>query len=656
VNNTVHTIDEGSNSWDDGTYGNYWSDQPDYNDWNGDGIVDTPVVIDSDSRDNYPLIVPWGDPFNRPIKLDIIADDEIEVGKYLNITFSSTDPDGDPPFYEIYSNPETDFLFENNTGFFSYLGKQKDIGQISFEVRVYDQNGSRYSSKFTVDVLHKNYPPVVEPMDMIYAYPGESKRVKINFSDPNNDDVNIYVIQTDAPFFINVDHEGYLSFRANEDQVGRFHAILNFSDNNGTHTLFRVEITIIPHNVPPEIVPIKDQIGYINEKFEIDVEVIDPNSDIFTFHINYSGEGSSTIDNDGHVEIVPSDADIGYQTVLIRVSDNNGSYDEEGFRLRIDDTIKPTAVITGSLIVDEGEDLKLHGLGSTDNGKIVRYLWTFVDVVDREIDGPYLNYSFRSKGIHEITLTVYDEWNNFGEATVTVDVLDSISPIADAGEDRMIPVGAVFTFNSTGSSDNGVIVKWEWSFEYDGGTIKLDGAFPEFAFDIAGEYTVLLTVFDQSGNTGEGQVVITVTDKGILTGTVLDRDGNPIYCVKVTVVDEYGYEYETVTEGGEFSINVTMGTVSWTLSKDGYRSVSGTSEIFPMGITEIDLSGKFMEKEDPTRPDGGSGGFPIFIVIISAVILFIIIVAVGLLVLLRKVKDKEESHDKSDSDLRDLPS
>jgi parallel beta-helix repeat protein len=49
-----------SQVWDNGypSGGNYWSDYPGTDD-NGDGIGDTPYVIDQWNQDNYPLMLPW---------------------------------------------------------------------------------------------------------------------------------------------------------------------------------------------------------------------------------------------------------------------------------------------------------------------------------------------------------------------------------------------------------------------------------------------------------------------------------------------------------------------------------------------------------------------------------------------------------------------
>jgi len=63
-NNLVDNIDQvwaestTTNSWDDGSHGNYWSNYAGV-DTNGDGIGDTPHVINGNNQDRYPLMNPW---------------------------------------------------------------------------------------------------------------------------------------------------------------------------------------------------------------------------------------------------------------------------------------------------------------------------------------------------------------------------------------------------------------------------------------------------------------------------------------------------------------------------------------------------------------------------------------------------------------------
>ena len=81
INNTHQAYDYGSQSWDNGSIGNYWSD---YNgtDSNNDDIGDSPYYIDNDSVDRYPLMY---NPF-----ADMVAPTIEDVYAYTNVTNGTT--------------------------------------------------------------------------------------------------------------------------------------------------------------------------------------------------------------------------------------------------------------------------------------------------------------------------------------------------------------------------------------------------------------------------------------------------------------------------------------------------------------------------------------------------------------------------------------
>jgi parallel beta-helix repeat protein len=75
-----------ANKWDNGypSGGNYWNDRPRLDFYSGifqnesgsDGIVDTPYIVDSNNKDNYPLMKPWKTFENETIF--ILADGSID--------------------------------------------------------------------------------------------------------------------------------------------------------------------------------------------------------------------------------------------------------------------------------------------------------------------------------------------------------------------------------------------------------------------------------------------------------------------------------------------------------------------------------------------------------------------------------------------------
>jgi PKD repeat protein/RNA polymerase subunit RPABC4/transcription elongation factor Spt4 len=92
------------------------------------------------------------------------------------------------------------------------------------------------------------------------------------------------------------------------------------------------------------------------------------------------------------------------------------------------------------------------------------------------------------------------------EVSTTPTELDETPPVASAGQDLTVNVGATVTFSAAGSTDNVGIVSYEWDF---GDGTSGTGVTISHTYEDVGTYNVTLTVTDAAGNFSTVTIVIT---------------------------------------------------------------------------------------------------------------------------------------------------
>ncbi|TEU17356.1 MAG: PKD domain-containing protein [Anaerolineales bacterium] len=85
----------------------------------------------------------------------------------------------------------------------------------------------------------------------------------------------------------------------------------------------------------------------------------------------------------------------------------------------VSDNQPPTAVISGPTSGLVGQTLTFSGVGSSDDGDIVRYAWDFGD--GNTDSGKEVTHSYSAAGSYKVTLTVTDDGNGTDQVVAQIE-------------------------------------------------------------------------------------------------------------------------------------------------------------------------------------------------------------------------------------------
>jgi len=157
MNNTNQAlVSTSSNAWDNGSRGNYWSDYGGM-DNNHDGIGDTPYVIDSNNRDNYPLMNPRIP--EHDIAVVSVAPSKTAVGQNFTVSIYAT-VENQGEYTEMFdltlTNPSTrkatallaessmlyTFVWNTNISYWGNYTISADVTHLAGETDTLDNNST----------------------------------------------------------------------------------------------------------------------------------------------------------------------------------------------------------------------------------------------------------------------------------------------------------------------------------------------------------------------------------------------------------------------------------------------------------------------------------------------------------------------------------
>ena len=214
----------------------------------------------------------------------------------------------------------------------------------------------------------------------------------------------------------------------------------------------------------------------------------------------------------------------------------------------LDENTPPMADAGADREVAVGASVELDGAGSMDaDGDGLSYAWAIVSapadstVTLAAATTPVATLVPDLPGIYLLQLIVDDGRAQSAASTVMITALASESaPIADAGADRTVEVGATLALDGSGSSDpDGDTLGFSWTIESRpeasaAQLIDATTATPTFAADVAGIFVLALVVDDGDRSSTPATVTVTALDAVALAapasfercGDGIDNDGD----------------------------------------------------------------------------------------------------------------------------------
>ena len=208
----------------------------------------------------------------------------------------------------------------------------------------------------------------------------------------------------------------------------------------------------------------------------------------------------------------------------------------------------PVAEAGADQAVFAGELVQLAGTGSTDaNGDPLSFAWSFVSrpagstasLDDASLVTP--SFVVDVSGTYVVQLVVDDGVVSSAPDSVTISTQNA-PPLAEAGPDQTVLVGALVQLDGSGSTDlEGAALTYVWSFlsKPTASTAGLDDAsavMPSFTVDLPGAYTLELVVNDGDVDSQPDTVNINTTnsqpvaeagpDQEALVGDSVQLDGS----------------------------------------------------------------------------------------------------------------------------------
>jgi parallel beta-helix repeat protein len=430
VLNTIHAVvEDGSNSWDNGTIGNYWDD---YNgtDSDGDGIGDVPYIINKDNQDRYPLMSANGhyyinEPPIKPWNPHPIHEEQ-NTSIYTKLTWNGGDPNhGDIVTYDVYfcdDISELDLMISNQSKNSYNPGILDHEKQYFWRIIAWDSNGAKSMNQSWSFTTKKNNKPNKSHNPSPYdgaKKVSRTKNLRWGADDPDDDELyfDVYFGTNTNPSKVkeNITDNSYNPGKLKNET--KYYWRIDIWDEFGLKT--KGDVWNFTTRPPDNIKPIADAggpyIGYVNTEVTI--------------------QGKESTDSDGVIAIWTwdfGDGTTGTGETTTHIYATEGTYN---ITLTITDDRNAKAIDTTTIVISKANHPPSKPVIEGPSEGIKSFPYEFKFRSDDE-DNDYLIYTvYWDDGTSDKSSLLKSEdvfyishsWSSYGIYDIKIQVSDNLT-------------------------------------------------------------------------------------------------------------------------------------------------------------------------------------------------------------------------------------
>ncbi len=259
---------------------------------------------------------------------------------------TATDPENDSLTFILTQSP-TGMTVAAATGLIEWQPTLAQLGDHEVAVQVTDIQGGTDIQSYTLTVTDPNQPPVIQSSPVVQATATQAYVYNVVAVDPDGGPIS-YSLDT-APAGMTLDAStGELNWTPTEGQVGTHVIRIVATDENGAQATQEFSLEVLPKpNTAPVIQSQPFTSAKVDAVYQYSVSATDADNDPLAFSLDEAPAGMSIEPAGGVISWTPTSAQLGAQSVVVRVSDGQGGSATQSFSIQVaEDNAAPSITST----------------------------------------------------------------------------------------------------------------------------------------------------------------------------------------------------------------------------------------------------------------------------------------------------------------------